>query len=262
MGRKKHYGTCQICGIHSKLTFEHVPPKSAFNDRPVVRAKIEEFERAEAEHRKLRGRKLQRGRGSYTLCGQCNSTTGHWYGAAFADWAAQALRVLHLPLDSPTIYLPFFIFPLRVIKQILCMFACQADGMAYRSHPSVRDFLLNPAHSELDPDLRIFMYLNTGRIFRSMGMTVLGDLRHQTRSLLCETSFPPFGYVLTVRSPPPDKRLIEITHFSRYRYKDWKDLWLRIPFLPVNTWVPGDYRTLDQLHQDLQRNLATAPYKY
>jgi hypothetical protein len=254
MGRPKYSGNCRICGCHGPLTFEHVPPDAAFNDRAVVLASIEEFDRADLDYAKVRGKIEQRGRGAYTLCSKCNSLTGHWYGTAFVQWASQALQVMHLRLDSPEIYMPFFVFPARVIKQILCMFASQADGLAYQSHPSLRRFLLDPNNRELDPGLRIFMYLNVGRLFRSMGITALGDLQHHTTSLLAETSFPPFGYVLTIRSPPPDKRLVDITHFAYYRYNDWKDLWLRIPFLPVNTWVPGDYRTLDQVRRDVERN--------
>lgn len=258
MSRRKHYGTCRICGEDNKLSFEHVPPEAAFNNSRVVRTTIEELERADFDYAKVRGKIQQRGRGAYTLCEGCNSKTGSWYGTAFVEWATQALRVLHLRLDSPQIYIPFFIFPLRVIKQILCMFASQDNGLAYRSQPSLREFLLNPQSSGLDPGLRIFMYLNVGRLFRSMGITAMLGPNYHSPTLISETSFPPFGYVLTIRSPPPDKRLVEITHFTSYKYGDWKDMWLRIPFLPVNTWVPGDYRTLDQVLRDVERNRAAS----
>ena len=28
---KNHYGKCHICGKEGKLTFEHIPPRKAFN---------------------------------------------------------------------------------------------------------------------------------------------------------------------------------------------------------------------------------------
>lgn len=34
---------CRIYGIKTKLSFEHVPPKSAFNDCPVVRKGVFEL---------------------------------------------------------------------------------------------------------------------------------------------------------------------------------------------------------------------------
>jgi hypothetical protein len=37
MSRRPVIGTCHICGDHGKLSFEHVPPKEAFNKRVVRR---------------------------------------------------------------------------------------------------------------------------------------------------------------------------------------------------------------------------------
>jgi hypothetical protein len=34
------YGNCCICGLHSKLSFEHVPPRAAYNDQRVFEANI------------------------------------------------------------------------------------------------------------------------------------------------------------------------------------------------------------------------------
>lgn len=34
--RVKHNGKCHICGSIGPLTFEHIPPESAFNDRTVL----------------------------------------------------------------------------------------------------------------------------------------------------------------------------------------------------------------------------------
>jgi hypothetical protein len=60
---------------------------------------------------------------------------------------------------------------------------------------------------------------------------------------LSEITFPPFGYVLTLDSAPLDRRLLEITHFSRYRYDEFRVLELRPPVLDTPTSFPGDYRT-------------------
>ncbi len=31
----KNYGKCHLCGKQSKLTFEHIPPQKAYNDKRV-----------------------------------------------------------------------------------------------------------------------------------------------------------------------------------------------------------------------------------
>lgn len=36
MTRKRESGTCRICGLSGPLTFDHVPPRSAFNNRPIL----------------------------------------------------------------------------------------------------------------------------------------------------------------------------------------------------------------------------------
>jgi hypothetical protein len=33
-------GVCHLCGVFGPLTFEHVPPRAAFNDRGVLEADI------------------------------------------------------------------------------------------------------------------------------------------------------------------------------------------------------------------------------
>jgi hypothetical protein len=60
----------------------------------------------------------------------------------------------------------------------------------------------------------------------------------------------PYGYVLTLDSHPPDRRLIEITHFARYRYRDFVVTGLKLPVLPTHLYFPGDYRTREQILAD------------
>jgi hypothetical protein len=59
------FDICHVCGEHKKLSFEHVPPKAAFNANPILRA---EFEKALASENidELRCKVHQRGSGAYT----------------------------------------------------------------------------------------------------------------------------------------------------------------------------------------------------
>jgi len=103
--KKNKFGHCCICGNYSKLSFEHVPPRSAFNDHPVFVADIKELiGKWDGEIKNIKGKIHQLGSGDYTLCEKCNSDTGAWYGNAFADWAYQAFRVLHFTKGKPSLY--------------------------------------------------------------------------------------------------------------------------------------------------------------
>lgn len=78
---KDIYGSCALCGKYMKMTFEHIPPRGAFNSR---KAKIisgndyinglsmDSFE----ELSELPYKEEQRGKGDYSLCADCNSLTG------------------------------------------------------------------------------------------------------------------------------------------------------------------------------------------
>jgi hypothetical protein len=71
--------------------------------------------------------------------------------------------------------------------------------------------------------------------------------------ILSETTFPPFGYVMTFNSPSPDDRLTDITYFAEYEYNQEGTLSLKLPVLPVYTFFPADYRSRDQVLKDAGR---------
>ena len=91
---KPTFGTCQICGTEGKLSFEHVPPESAYNDQKILRTAFEKMLQRDDPDDMRGGRYQQRGAGAYTLCERCNNTTGHWYGGAYLEWASQAMNIL------------------------------------------------------------------------------------------------------------------------------------------------------------------------
>ena len=85
MSKKKILGKCHLCGSYGELTFEHVPPRAAFNNRPVIPMSHDQAFNLRPEE-SPKGPIQQRGMGGYTLCSNCNNRTGHWYGSSFVDW--------------------------------------------------------------------------------------------------------------------------------------------------------------------------------
>lgn len=245
MGKAPILGTCHLCGSYTKLSFEHVPPKAAFNNRPVKRIIGDVLLRGRAaleDMENMKGRTQQLGAGDYTLCERCNNDTGAWYGNAFAEWTWQGARILSLTEGQPSLYYNFQIFPLRVIKQVLCMFF-SANGEKFReAQPELVRLILNREGHYLKPGIRIFTFFNPAPVIRQTG--VVGQMNVYTgrRTVMSEITFPPLGYLMTFNSEPPDERLIDISFFAEYRYNDWKEITLRIPALPVYTYLPGDYR--------------------
>jgi hypothetical protein len=256
MAQTPDIGECHICGNIGKLSFEHVPPESAFNDCGVFRANI--FKTIEESippnrTRDFKAKKQQRGAGDYTLCEKCNSCTGSWYGPAFIAWAKQGKEIVGdnglSPLDSK-----FSIFPLRVIKQVVCMFFSVNSPQWGKKYPKLVRFVLDQEACNLPNGIRLFAFYTSSKRWRRSGVTGKVDLTGGGEtSVFSEITFPPFGFVLTTGSPPPvsplpDTPLCETTYFSDFKYNQkCCDISLKLPTLPTDSYFPGDYRSEEQV---------------
>ena len=234
-GRKKS-GICRICGEDGKMSYEHVPPKSAFNNSPAVMIPVLELHNVSpSEYGNQHGEIRQKGTGEYTLCERCNNRTGEWYGQAYAWWARQGLESLKV-VDRPTrLYFNFRIFPLRVIKQIVCMLFSVHDLELRKHHPELVKFVLDPRQKYLNPDICIYAYLNLGGHGRYIGGAVKFELNEDDVNLdtlhdmvseanrrgsqgrvMSEIGCQPIGYIVSYDPIPPDARLVNISYFANY----------------------------------------------
>ena len=274
MARKPVFGNCHICQKHTKLSFEHVPPRAAFNNCPAVGKQISELINKNPDNYfEEKGRISQRGFGDYTLCEKCNSNTGRWYGTAFAEWAHQGMDILEHAYRLPLLYYNFRISPLRVVKQIICMFFSITDDLFACNHPDLVRFVLNKNECYLNSDIRIFAYYKVGPHGRYIGGASIEKIRpdeinrntienlvRQTQSdrergrVLSEIACIPLGYVMTFGSKVPDDRLADISFFAKYRYDDYTSIPLRLPVLSVYSKFPVDYRSREQIHRDAKAN--------
>jgi hypothetical protein len=247
MSKRRPEGFCHICGVHCTLSYEHVPPESAFNDKPVFEESILS---AFSDDPKVRRRHLNhRGAGAFTLCESCNKKTGGWYVNDFADWCRQGANVLVKSNFKPKLIYLHHIRPLRVIKQIYVMIFSVNSYKWREQHPELEQFVLDPERSWLNHAYRAFAYYNVEGIYRSVGNTSpVIDLNRGSGILrVAEISFPPFGYVVTWDGSRPDPQLCEITHFSRYGYDEEESAPLHLPLLPTYMPLPLDYRSLDEI---------------
>lgn len=258
----KHSGICHLCGIDGPLSFEHVPPQSAFNDRPVIMVEFNKAFDLLPDDPTPKGRISQRGAGGYTLCGACNSKTGGWYGNAFAQWCCQAAELLMRSEGKPSLIYGYHLYPLRVIKQIITMFFSVNGPGFQRKHPDLVEFVLNKDRRFLPEKFRVFVYYNYEGRLRFQNAAVTLNIVNRQRRSFSEITFPPFGYVLTLASEPPSRDLFQITHFARYGYDDFRSVQLRPPVLPTHLLIPGDYRTKEEIQEHtLRQELDSAGTK-
>lgn len=260
MPRKKEYGRCHICGEHGKLSFEHVPPKRAFNDRPVVRHSSWDRLGSELEEQELLPGDVieQRGMGGYTLCERCNNITGHWYGSDFVEWCYQGLDILIRAEGKPSLIYPHYVLPLRIIKQVVTMFMSACDvGFRDRNEELV-EFVLDPERRYLSEKYDFYIYYNLEGTLRFSSVVATLRIDTRQRRVFSEITFPPYGYVMTLNSLPPDPRLFSIRHFATYEYNQFASFEMQLPVLPTFLSLPGDYRTKEQIEIDRIRNQLEA----
>ena len=235
-------GVCRLCGSYGKLSFEHVPPEKAFNDKGLLFSDINL--ELELDKDRLVVIERRRGLGAYTLCQRCNNWTGKVYAPSFIEWVRDSNLAVELIGHHNKIQRKWKNFyPLRVIKQIATMVLTANSENFLKVHPELKEFIQSKYSKNLPPKYHFFLYFNHMGRKRLVGNAAAINLTTQSPTYISEITFPPFGYVFTIDSKPSEERLFEITFFSNYNYDQKIDLYLEVPVLPTFTQYPGDYRT-------------------
>lgn len=251
-------GKCNLCGEERKLTFEHIPPRRAFNCNPTVAHTLEGF---------MLGNKLKanpivvpfrRGLGIASLCESCNNFTGQRYGEAFWAWTAQCARYADRIGDEHGCLLPFEIQPLEVLKQVMTMamaagqcgntrtmnelrqFVLTPDARICPSTVEVLTYLVPPTRDRRRPELTLNRFINSCAVMHIDSRTSFG--------VLSEIAFPPAGYLVVFsieeRSLAELLGLTDIGYFGRSPPREVRPLHIHLPVRRPFGPVPGYYPEL------------------
>ena len=239
---------CRLCGLKKELTFEHIPPKSAFNSSLRTFETMQNLIEGRGHH------KFRKGIGAYSLCAECNNLTGSWYGTAFAVWARQAMQIHHRIGDKNHIvpfYLPFQIQPLNVLKQVLVM-AVALSSAHVNYHQELRAFLLNKKSRNVPPKYRVHTYFNVAGKPRFMSGGAIMSFDSVGSYVEAEIALPPLGYCITtpikgLKSLADFHGLYDMTWFQQFEYGVWSSVFMQIPAKETHEPLPLDYRTEGQV---------------
>ena len=189
-------------------------------------------------------------KGECRLCGSCNSRTGGWYGRAFAELTDQVMSLLEAAPDRSSIRATYRIYPLRVLKQIACMFF-SVNGPRFReAHPELVKFVLDKEAVGLPDRYRLFGYINPTIRSRTAGVSAVIEENFSRVHIISEISFFPLGYVICFSPEPLNDRLVDLTFMASYRYHELKELTVELPvFRP---WMPNplDFRDRETVMRD------------
>ena len=254
--KKAQEGFCRLCGQYKKLSFEHIPPRSAFNDRQQVFQTMQDL---------FSGRgysKFRRGVGAYSICETCNNRTGAWYGEAYAEWARQGLEWLDKLETNSILDLPYYIKPLNVIKQVIVMALAMSPENTVHYENELRRFVLNREQKYLQSKEKVYVYFShDGQPRFASGAVIMNVKSGGGAFVKAEISLRPFGYcicspVRNTKLLPASQGLYDITWFSEFDYNIWTSIYLRIPLLETHEPFPLDYRTKAEIEEESIRNQA------
>lgn len=278
---KKHPGFCALCGRYfDDLSFEHIPPKSAFNNNPAKGFSGDELIRNDSEPwitDGLQYENMQKGMGKYSLCNKCNNNTGSWYVSSYQKFALIFSDILVKSKDQLNVGVRINnMYPLQIIKQVISMFCSINKDINFSSHGGIqtqkinempiilqttigaqyslinaselleelREFVLDKELTALDSNkFKLCIYQTDSNICKYNGLSCVMNLNNNTFVTMSEITAYPFGFILYF-NPPKDLnyRGVDITSFSNFNYNYKADIYLPLTVYEVNSWIPLDYR--------------------
>lgn len=265
MSSRKHYGKCHLCGTQGKLSYEHVPPAAAFNsNRAFVMNGTDVLGKDRPwDFSDVKKTQLQRGIGFHRLCGKCNNDTGGKlkYAPAFVEFVRQGFESVGYRPDEVVgdkLSIQFHnIYPLRILKEIVCMFCCINPPELADVHPEFRAFVLDQykGNSLSSKEFAISAYLLRGPYSRNAGKSVhlTGLFDSPAATVLSELSAPPYGFIMHFK-PDRNRTLSDILFFQQYAFDDCVDLRIEIPVHNCYTPLPGDFRKQEEVMQTYIEN--------
>lgn len=249
MKRKTKIGKCKLCLEDKELNFEHIPPRSAFNKETryysLNGAKYFQNWRDYVINKKKPGtQKQQGGMGDFSFCFECNNFLGSNYVRTYKEFAHIAMAIIQ-DAGEEAKALKFNISDintLKFLKQIVAIFIASNKHSFTESYSELLEFVTSEGAFKLNDRFRFYMYLNNKGINRSGEMMFTN-----TVGILCEFSYPPFGFVLNIDNPNRIMELSEITNFKYYKGdKPDDDLFITLNKYPTYSPFPLDYRSLEE----------------
>jgi hypothetical protein len=183
-----------------------------------------------------------RGCGAYTLCEPCNQRCSR-YAREFIEWALRWQGALDAVSTDRPVTATAMTRRSRVMKQIVAMvLSASPPKTGLNDGGWLRRYVWSAELTGLPPGIRVYVAVTRDQDARQAAGGANLDTRTGTASVYTEIAFAPFILVMTfLASPPPDGRLVEISHFAAASYNDRQQTQLTLPVLRLHGHYPGTY---------------------
>ena len=254
MGRKKmQQGICHLCKKKNDLSFEHIPPKVAFNSQTKYRSIpfMELIEKSFDTNYKPSGKIFQGGMGRYCLCKKCNSFLGNKYVSSYYIMASIGRYILYNYQPRSVEFKTHTLSPLKFLKQVISMFICINEPEFTDMNPELLEFVKYPEEKYLPEKFKVYMYLNNIGNARHIPI-----MYHNHLQMISEIAFPPLGFLLSIDNKVPIPLLYDITGLKNFTIDYEGELSFELKVLPTHIgYLAGDYRTQEDIDETVRKNL-------
>lgn len=228
---------CSVCNQELKLTFEHIPPRSCYNQQQLMFHSLDSiFEGHDGMKR------YRKGLGKKTTCAKCNNEIANQYQRAFMDWTSKGMDLVEKISDfkpNTFIYHNFILQPGLVAKQIAFMAcACNDDDKSVSPQFRLLQLIASSPRTHIPlRDSRVYCYLTDATSSpRLNGFMSPVHAGRENQVVWAEIALCPFGYVVISEGEKTSKEaarigLCDITRFFDYTPIELTSIYLRLPLL-------------------------------
>jgi hypothetical protein len=245
MSDESKFGRCWLCGRWAKLTREHIPPHSAFNDRPILMMAIEE--NTLKTGRLQWAGKVEEGMIVKSLCGDCNSRGGSKYGTHYADFISRVALIVEKAKDGEHIIISGVKRPLSILKQSMQSFVSANGPHFVSANPWVRKFIRNSRNQEWPRDVFAYMFATSSKGGRRTGVMSFYDFALRRIETVAEFTFWPIGVVLSFGQELHGYPVTPIHQWSEFAYTWTGELDVDLVVNPSSSAYALDFRTREQI---------------
>jgi len=206
-------GHCWLCNRFGPLTKEHIPPEKAYNNCPLLLAKVDERSTEAGSLFFSPHTNYKKGLCFHSLCSDCNNRYGSKYGGAYVDLVRTvAERIKDIPNFHKTSIMGVR-RPLRILKQIMLQFVTANGSGFVRCNEWVAPFVRNPKNSQIPGNIGIYLFASNARGARTTGVSAHIDLASTyKRAVIAEFTFWPLGTVISLDGELANPRLSPCTN--------------------------------------------------
>jgi hypothetical protein len=233
---------CRLCGVTKPLSFEHVPPRGAYNSFPRFRPDTKQF----IAHKYQGGPapamiEEPRGAGAYTLCEGCNNRCSR-YAREFIEWAVCWQTALDSTPAASSISASPITRRSRVMKEIVAMALSASPPKTGRINDGLRRYVWNTESKGLPAGIRVHAALTCDKDARQAAGGANVNMETGSASIFTEIAFAAFIFVMTLAdSTAPDTRLLDISHLATAGYGDREPTPLTLSILRLHSHYQGTY---------------------